>query len=1304
MTLIGREESAAVLREHLRRTLTSHGGLILVAGEAGIGKTALMTQVLGEFTDSALVLAATAWSGDGVPGYWPWVQILRRLRDRCAAAEWAAVVDNAGAALDALTEGTPGAGARGQPGVTGHSVAATRPEVVGAAGGSGEAGVPGALGAAGGSGVAGGAGVPGAAGGPGATGVVGVLDGAGSSERDGGSGVAGAPESAGSPAAAGASEHAGDAGASEVMRPAGVSGSSSVAENAGAVGLSGVAVSPGAAAQAGAAGSSGAAGQANWALFEIGDAITAALASAARRRPVFVVIDDLHHADPESVRVLTFLARHAWFERIAVVAAVRDTELAAEKHPLREVFPEVWAAAHTVELSGLSAAETAALTARLTGGTPPPEIAHRIATASGGNPFLAEQATRLWHGGGSVDALTPGVRQTLDARLASLPPLVVAALGVAAVVGREFAAPVVAAALDTTPAELADTLTRAVRARLVGRVGTELGGVGGDRFVFVHDLIRETLLARLDAADLHRRHADVLVALERLPRDVTGATAGDFAHHAYQVARSGDPVAVDRALDYLLTAAAEADTRSAAGEAAHHYRRALTLLPPDDLSRRGRLGLALAAAAHRAGELPEARASYQTVLAESRAAQRESSDRSDRERPIGSRGSDTEREVGGGRVSSEDPPGYDGESARGATEPDGVVERVDGDASAGGMNSVPGAAELFARAVLGLQGLGMTDPEGEAAREIELIDEAHRRLVRERAEGDPLTVRVLAASARVRVHTGWSRRARRGEAVTEEMSARALRLARACGDTHTIGASLLARHDAVWRPGTAAERLALAEEIHTVADCVGDEDLRIQGYVLRIAALLELGDPRAHAEQAALTAYADRTRLPRPRFIARSRAGALATVTGSVAAAAAIDDAYALGERSGEVDRLPLWLEQRWALAVTTAAEPDIARLTARYRRAPSAYTVAPLLLAAARRLAATASGADRAFPEADSTLAGAGDPWWGQDEVGLLDVVRRGVDEVRVLLETYPRHFHAGALVALAEAAVVLEDAELRKSVRELLSPLRELWAVTAGGGAVYGPYAYWLGRLDAAAGDRDRAAMELEAAAASARRMRSVPWREAAERELERSGTGATRSAALRAHTTIEPAAHVFRLADGVWTLRFAGGTTHLPDIKGLRDLHTLLANPGHDISSMELLTGTGTAAATVSAARGLGADTVLDERAKAEFRRRLERLDDEIDRATARSDDDRAAELDAERAALLDELRRAAGLGGRTRRLGDDAERARKTVSARVRDALRRLDRAHPELAEHLRACVSLGLVCRYQPQREMRWDTD
>ena len=124
-------------------------------------------------------------------------------------------------------------------------------------------------------------------------------------------------------------------------------------------------------------------------------------------------------------------------------------------------------------------------------------------------------------------------------------------------------------------------------------------------------------------------------------------------------------------------------------------------------------------------------------------------------------------------------------------------------------------------------------------------------------------------------------------------------------------------------------------------------------------------------------------------------------------------------------------------------------------------------------------------------------------------------------------------------------------------------------------------------------------------------------------------------------------------------------------------------------------------VRAARRMGGDPVLDDEAKARYKRRLTQLDDEIDRATLRGDDARAATLDRERDALLTELRAAAGLAGRTRRLGDEAERARKTVTARIRDTLRKLDDQHPELAAHLRESVSTGATCVYQPGAPVRW---
>ena len=98
-------------------------------------------------------------------------------------------------------------------------------------------------------------------------------------------------------------------------------------------------------------------------------------------------------------------------------------------------------------------------------------------------------------------------------------------------------------------------------------------------------------------------------------------------------------------------------------------------------------------------------------------------------------------------------------------------------------------------------------------------------------------------------------------------------------------------------------------------------------------------------------------------------------------------------------------------------------------------------------------------------------------------------------------------------------------------------------------------------------------------------------------------------------------------------------MPDAKGLRDLHTLLANPWTDVPAASLVTD-----AFVSA----DLTPVLDAGAKAAYRRRLDELDRDLDRAAVRGDDTRAETLEKERQALLDELRRAAGLGGRDRKL--------------------------------------------------------
>ena len=84
------------------------------------------------------------------------------------------------------------------------------------------------------------------------------------------------------------------------------------------------------------------------------------------------------------------------------------------------------------------------------------------------------------------------------------------------------------------------------------------------------------------------------------------------------------------------------------------------------------------------------------------------------------------------------------------------------------------------------------------------------------------------------------------------------------------------------------------------------------------------------------------------------------------------------------------------------------------------------------------------------------------------------------------------------------------------------------------------------------------------------------------------------------------------------------------------------------------------------------------------------------------DAAARASEEREFLVAELTGAYGLDGRPRRAGDPAERARTTVTSRIRDALGRIETAHPDLGRHLRASVRTGTFCVYAPERPMVWD--
>jgi len=189
---------------------------------------------------------------------------------------------------------------------------------------------------------------------------------------------------------------------------------------------------------------------------------------------------------------------------------------------------------------------------------------------------------------------------------------------------------------------------------------------------------------------------------------------------------------------------------------------------------------------------------------------------------------------------------------------------------------------------------------------------------------------------------------------------------------------------------------------------------------------------------------------------------------------------------------------------------------------------------------------------------------------------------------------------------------------------------------------------------------------------------------------------SAADHARIT-DTATGSFRRVDDGWELRYAGRVARLPQGRGLADIAFLLARAGQPVSVTELV-GTAPGATEPSRVRGAPA---LDERARREIRNRLRDLEAEIDDADAAHDGERAARAREERQALAEAVTRDLGLGGRARRLDDPVERARKTVSTRIRRAIAQVERAHPELGRHLDRSIDTGAWCAYRPADTVTW---
>jgi tetratricopeptide (TPR) repeat protein len=289
--------------------------------------------------------------------------------------------------------------------------------------------------------------------------------------------------------------------------------------------------------------------------------------------------------------------------------------------------------------------------------------------------------------------------------------------------------------------------------------------------------------------------------------------------------------------------------------------------------------------------------------------------------------------------------------------------------------------------------------------------------------------------------------------------------------------------------------------------------------------------------------------------------------------------------------------------------------------------------------------------------------------------------------LEHVAARFESKALVAsaaLARGRVQLADGDAAGAEQSLSESVR-LW------NEVGAPYEAALARMSladahAASGSEHRAALERQAARTILEGIQAASM--APPAHVER-------------HEAVDeqPVAsvNVFRREGDYWSVIFDGQSVHVRDLKGMRYLARLLADPGREYHVLDLVAAeTGRDAQADLPLSALGdAGEILDARAKDAYRRRLTEIDDDIEHAHATGDAERAAQADTERGFLVRELARAFGLSGRGRRAASASERARAGVTRAIRQAIARIGEHHPQLGEHLTRTIRTGTYCAYFP---------
>lgn len=604
-----------------------------------------------------------------------------------------------------------------------------------------------------------------------------------------------------------------------------------------------------------------------------------------------------------------------------------------------------------------------------------------------------------------------------------------------------------------------------------------------------------------------------------------------------------------------------------------------------------------------------------------------------------------------------------------------------------------GRVDLFARAALGYAHM-QWDTFASNDRVVVLLREALELLP---TKDDPLRSRCLA---RLGYELSWG-----SGAGARALGDEALAMARRLGDPSLIAGCLAICRYTRGQDRPVAELLVEVEEALAAARQAGELHTELFLEVVRAGLLIRAGRRGAAEEQIRSHALrAEAQRLPYHRWWAMVHEVLIAVLDGRLDEAMQLSgEAADLGARINPTMAMSVFGPQYWTVLLE---RNEMEAAFTGFLALPEDVLRPPVMQLGLRMV----------------------DAWRGNVEAGrrVLDEFHRDGFAGIPVDATRP-----GVLNHLATLAVQTGHEPAADRLVELLLP-HEHEVVAAGSFMVFNTFAYHLAMLTTMLGRWDDAERHLEDADRMAARLaapihigwaryarahyltargdldgarailRDVAGRAASAGHPRLAATAGSELALLGAADADGVAGPTFVLEGDYWTLVTPTGTTRLRASKGLSYVAALVSSPDVDRHVMELASAVGpTSLVTRIDGEGLVAGRpsdlgpVLDARAKAEFRRRIEDLREEVDEAERFHDPERRARAADELDALLGHLAAATGIGGRDRRVGSRVDQTRVNVTKAIRSAIKRISEHDHEVAHHLSVTIRTGTFCAYHP---------